>query len=394
MQALALFSVQFMLAVTWTLYTAFLPALAAQAGLPAAQVAWILLMDQAIFVVMDSLLGIAADRVADALHRVGTWILAASVVSAVAFALLAKSASPQMMLFLTVCWAATSSALRAPPMVIIARRLRESAPRFLVGCSMLGVGVASALAPLLTAWMRGQAPALPFLLASLGLLAAVLALQWVEAHAGPLPVAASATVRAGGMAMAWLLLAAVFLLAFGFQVHSSVNSAPAYLRFVKPGELVRVMPAFWIGFAMGVLLPARLPRGRFLHHGALTAAATLGALVLAGIAHAPSLTVLLAAQCAVGLLWGVVFCAAAGAAIDAGHVGREGRLTGILFALAALAACVRIAMVASGVARQPALAGLLPWLPSIAWGTAGVLLAAFVLRNMAVLAARPARGDA
>jgi hypothetical protein len=51
-------------------------------------------------------------------------------------------------------------------------------------------------------------------------------------------------------------------------------------------------------------------------------------------------------------------------------------------------------MVASGAARQPALAGLLPWLPSIAWGTAGVLLAAFVLRNMAVLAARPARGDA
>ncbi len=311
MQALALFSVQFMLAVTWTLYVAFLPALAAQAGLPAAQVAWILLMDQAIFVLMDCALGVAADRVADATRRLGAWILAATVVSAVAFVLLARSASPPMLLALTACWAATSSALRAPPMVIIARRLQASAPAFLVGCSLLGVGLASALGPLLTVWMRGQAPALPFLVASVGLVAAVIALQWAERQAGATPVTPAQTGRGGGVVMAWLMLAAVFLLALGFQIHSAMNSTPAYLKFVKPTELVRVMPAFWTGFALGVLMPAWLPRGRFPVHGALMVAAALGVPVLASIAVVSSLAGLLAAQCAAGVLWGVVFCAAA-----------------------------------------------------------------------------------
>ncbi|WER48094.1 MFS transporter [Cupriavidus sp. WKF15] len=394
MQALALFSVQFMLAVTWTLYVAFLPALAAQAGMPAAKVAWVLLMDQAIFVLMDCALGIAADRVADAMRRLGVWVLAATIVSAVAFALLAKSASPPMLLALTACWAATSSALRAPPMVIIARRLRASAPAFLVSCSLLGVGLASALAPMLTVWMRGLAPALPFLVASLGLVAAVFALQWVERHAGPRPVAAPNGGRAGGIVMVWLLLAAVFLLALGFQVHSTVNTAPAYLKFVKQADLVRVMPAFWIGFALGALVPAWLPRGRFPLQCVLVVASVLGSLVLAGIAVAPSLGWLLAAQGVAGGLWGVVFSAAASAAIDAGHVGREGKLTGLVFALAALAASLRIAMVASGTARLPALAALLPWLPAVAWGVAAVLLGLFVIRNMPLLAVGPASGDA
>ncbi len=242
MQALALFSVQFMLAVTWTLYVAFLPALAAQAGLPAAQVAWILLMDQAIFVLMDCALGVAADRVADATRRLGAWILAATVVSAVAFVLLARSASPPMLLALTACWAATSSALRAPPMVIIARRLQASAPAFLVGCSLLGVGLASALGPCSRSGCAASA-GIAFSCGKRGLVAAVIALQWAERQAGATPVTPAQTGHGGGVVMAWLMLAAVFLLALGFQIHSAMNSTPAYLKFVKPTELVRVMPA-------------------------------------------------------------------------------------------------------------------------------------------------------
>ncbi len=141
-------------------------------------------------------------------------------------------------------------------------------------------------------------------------------------------------------------------------------------------------------------MPAWLPRGRFPVHGALMVAAALGVPVLASIAVVSSLAGLLAAQCAAGVLWGVVFCAAARAALDAGHIGREGKLTGLVFALAALAASIRIAMVASGASRLPGVVAVLPWLPPVAWSVAALLLGVFVMRNMSILAGRATRGDA
>ncbi|MGT2490969.1 hypothetical protein ACU4GD_11645 [Cupriavidus basilensis] len=122
---------QFLLAVTWTLYLAFLPQLAAQAGIPREHAAWILLMDQVIFVAMDCALGIAADRVANAMRHLGGWILAMTVASCAAFVLLPHAISPVLLIGLTAVWAATSSALRAPPMVIISRSMKTSATPFL-----------------------------------------------------------------------------------------------------------------------------------------------------------------------------------------------------------------------------------------------------------------------
>ncbi|MNS89624.1 hypothetical protein D3C72_1236420 [compost metagenome] len=91
MRALVFCSVQFLLAVTWTLYVAFLPQLAAQAGIARAHVALILLMDQLIFVAMDFTVGVAADRVANAMRRLGGWMLGLSVISALAFVLLPRA---------------------------------------------------------------------------------------------------------------------------------------------------------------------------------------------------------------------------------------------------------------------------------------------------------------
>ncbi|PMY03861.1 hypothetical protein, partial [Pseudomonas sp. GW460-13] len=114
--------------------------------------------------------------------------------------------SPVLLLGLTALWAATSSALRAPPMVIIARRLPATASSFLVGCSLLGVGLAGAVAPLLTARLRDASPMLPFLAASAGLVVAVAALQWMES--GPArPDADAVPAPAAGVALkrVWLL---------------------------------------------------------------------------------------------------------------------------------------------------------------------------------------------
>jgi hypothetical protein len=389
MRALVFCSVQFLLAVTWTLYVAFLPQLAAQAGIARAHVALILLMDQVIFVAMDFTLGIAADRVANAMRRLGGWMLGLSVISALAFVLLPWVTSPSLLLGLTALWAATSSTLRAPPMVIIARRLHATASSFLVGCSLLGIGLAGAVAPLLTARLRDASPMLPFLAASAGLVIAVVALRWIEsaaarhdADAAPAPAAGVALKRV------WLLFAAVWVLALGFQIHTTVNSAPVYLRFVTAAELARVTPVFWIGFALGVLLPEASLLRRYPPYMLQLTAATLGALSLFGFTAAGSLEAILVMQCLTGGLWGILFTSTANAALDAGHVGREGMFTGLVFSVLAVAALMRIALVSSGASKTAMLASLLPWLPAVAWSVGALLLAAFLSANLTYLMAR------
>lgn len=60
---LAVAGAQLMLALSWTVYVVFLPALAAQAGLPPAAVPLLLMADQAVFLVADYASGVASDRV-------------------------------------------------------------------------------------------------------------------------------------------------------------------------------------------------------------------------------------------------------------------------------------------------------------------------------------------
>ena len=62
------------------------------------------------------------------------------------------------------------------------------------------------------------------------------------------------------------------------------------------------------------------------------------------------------------------------AAIAVGHTGREGRLTGGLFSLLALAAFVRIAILAAELNKDAELAALLAWAPVVAWGFGGLIL--------------------
>ena len=79
--------VQLLFTATWTIYVAFLPQLAAAAGIAKQWVIWILMLDQAIFIVMDLALGISADRVATAMRRVSTPMIIVTAVSALAFVL-------------------------------------------------------------------------------------------------------------------------------------------------------------------------------------------------------------------------------------------------------------------------------------------------------------------
>jgi len=67
--ALYLAIVQFFFVTTWTVYVIFLPKLLTAAGLPPSYAIWILMFDQLVFMVMDVVMGVAADRAGRVIGR-------------------------------------------------------------------------------------------------------------------------------------------------------------------------------------------------------------------------------------------------------------------------------------------------------------------------------------
>lgn len=376
-------ALQLAFALTWVIYVIYLPALAAQAGVPKHAVAWILLMDQVIFIACDWLAGVYADRVAAALGRIGPRIAVAALVSCAAFLLLpwiAPSGSAVGFVAITALWSATSSALRAPPLVLTGRHATEPEKPWLAAVYMLGLGLAAAAAPYLGARLRNVDPRIPFTIATAMVVVATLALVAAERHlrADRPPTPQAPRLPARGLPLA-AFAAAVAIFAIGFQLHFSVNSSRQYLRFAAPEQLESLMPVFWIGFNLA-MLPATLVVKRF-GGLAVMAAAGAAALLLAGcIPFAASIGMLVALQLAVGAAWGVVMMSAFTAALEVGAPGLEGRVTGMIFSMLALAAFVRIAFVSAGVPATGPLADALPTAPPLAWLAATALTAALALR--------------
>jgi hypothetical protein len=371
-------AVQFLFITCWTVYVIYLPQLAAQAGIEKKWVIWILMADQAIFTVMDFSMGVAADRVQRSLARLGRLLVIVTAVSCIAFLLLplaAPSGAPLLFLALIVLWAVTSSALRAPPLALLGKYVPKSKLPWVTTLTLLGMGIAGAVAPYLTLSLRGIDPRLPFALSSIALIVAVSGMLWAEKHLAaeipdpsPAPVVTK-PVSAGVV----LFFAAVALLGLGFQAHFALNSAPLYLRFARPDELDHLMPVFWVGFNL-LIFPACRANERFGGPVVMAAGAVTGALASVFAAVAPSLELLLALQFLAGGAWAAVLMSAMAAAIAIGHVGREGAATGGLFALLAIATFTRMALVAAQLNKDPAVSAVLVWIPGLAWLAAGLLL--------------------
>jgi MFS family permease len=369
--ALYLGVVQFFFATTWTIYVLYLPQLAAQAGIDKRWVPWILVADQAVFAVMDVITGFFIDRVRAGLARFGGWILGVVVVSCVAFVFLPFVGSTMMLLCLAV-WAVTSSALRSPPWALLGRYAATATLPWLSAIVLTGSALAAAAAPYLGLVLRGVDPKLPFLISTLTLVAAVGGLVFAERRIRDERVVEKKREEPAGQ-QAVLVFAALLFLAVGFQIHFSLNSAQQYLRFAPADELPWLMPVFWIGFNV-LMFPGAKLVDRLGAPATMALAAAIGALAALGAVLAPGKGALMAAQFLAGGAWGAASVAVYSAAIAFGRTGREGRFLGTLFAVLAIATFVRIGAVASGLAREPALSALLPWLPQTAWLLAALLL--------------------
>ncbi len=112
------------------------------------------MLDQAIFTISDFAVGVATDRVSQVLGRLGHWVAAVTLLSCAAFVglpFIAKAGiGPTPFLALVVLWAVTSSALRAPPLMLLGKYAEWPALPYLASLATLGVGIAGALGSCLT----------------------------------------------------------------------------------------------------------------------------------------------------------------------------------------------------------------------------------------------------
>jgi hypothetical protein len=392
--ALYLAVVQFLFVTCWTLYVIFLPELLQGAGLPRRYAPWILILDQLVFMVMDVLTGMAADRAGRALGRIGPLIIGLTAVSCIAFLLMphavgAGDFSAAALLTLILLWTVTSSALRAPPWVLLSRYAAAPAIPWMNALMLTGLGVGAALGPYLGVTLKNIDPRVPFAVSSAVLLFTTAGLVWVERTLARIPMPAVARPAAPSVTVAGtsLFFVGCLLLAAGFQVHFSLNSAGQYLRLAAPDRLPYLMPVFWIGFNLAMFPGAALAR----RYGTLPTIAA-AALIAAAAALAGSMTrdldALLAAQLTAGGAWGCILMACFTAALDYGRTGREGLVLGLTFAALAAAALSRIFIVAMEINKNPVLAAWLPWTPVALW-LAGAVVFAVLARRDRLPSARP-----
>lgn len=387
----AVAAAQFALAISWTVYVVFLPSLAQQAGLPPSAVLMLLMVDQAVFLVADYACGVLSDRMRALNARFGPALAAVTGLSAAAFLALpwvAPQGSPALFIAVTLVWTATSSALRAPPMNLMARHSARPQQPALLALAMLGLGVAAAVAPYLALTLKGLDPRVPFVMASAGVMLAAVLLAWAERKAAAAPAPNPATVQPPaalasapsapalrGLHWSALALAAV-LAALAFQVHGFLNSTPLYQRFAGPEQLVHLAPAFWVGFNIG-LWPASRLASRFGPWPVVAAAALAAALLALASALAPTLAWLVTAQVLAGVAWAALLAAGFDAALALGQGGRQGRTCGALSSALAFSALLRMGLVAGGTvaALRAEAAWVLQALPVVLWVLAGALLA-------------------
>ena len=328
----------------------------------------------------------ASDRAATVVGRIGYAVLAASLVSALAFMALpwlAPQGSPLLFIAVTLLWVLTTSALRAPPLTLLGRYVARPALPMTVALSTFGLGLANAAAPYIGLQLKGIAPHWPFVLSALGLAAVTLGMVAAERTlAGRASKAAAAPATADRRptgVQVGAFLAACVVGAFAFQWHQSISSSALALRWASAADLPWLLPAFWVGFNLS-LLPAGALTRRLGAPATMAIGAELAMLGTAGAAFAPGLELLLLAQLASGAGWALLLCAAFSGALALGHTGREGLMSGALSATLALAALARITIVTASPLAPGQAADLAGW-PALAFAMCAALLVGNAVRR-------------
>lgn len=338
--------VQFVFTLGWTAYALMLPNLLAKAGIAASWLPLILMVDQLIFAVMDIAFGAMADRMRDVFHRLARLLLVLTTVSALAFMALplAAGVSAALLVLVLLVWLVSASVVRAPTLVLLAKRARAAQQRGLVIWYMAGMGLAMALSPFLGLWLRSADPRWPFAISALALLMAVLVLLRVMGR--ELPAEEAEAPQPAPFNACLPLFIVLGVAGFGFQLHAFANAAPLYQLHAAKESLPWLMPLLWVGFFACLVAVGAVVK----HFGALPVAAA-GMLVVAVCSYlaasAGSLSGLIVLQMLCGAGWAMAFAGLMEQAAVAGTRGAEGRVMGSFFAVTAISSFARIAFVSN-----------------------------------------------
>ena len=341
---LALAGVQFFFTLGWTVYALMLPGLLATAGIAASWLPMLLMVDQLIFAVMDIGFGVAADRIGEGYRRLAKLLLILSTLSAVAFMLLPMAAglSSGILLSVLAVWVISTSVVRAPTLVLLAKQAKATQQRSLVIWYIAGMGLALALSPFLGLWLKGADPRLPFTVSAVTLLLAVVVLLRVSGKGVAIAKSEENPSQPASFSAYAPLLVVLGLAAFGFQIHAFVNAAPLYMAQAAKENLPWLMPLLWVGFFVTLIGVEPLVK----RLGAMPMA-TLGILLTALSSYASAAVngqnVLILLQLLAGAGWALAFAGLMEQAAVAGSRGAEGRFMGSFFAVTAICALARIA---------------------------------------------------
>src|SRR5882757_5571779 len=221
---------QLIFTLGWTTYVIYLPKLCANVGIAPAYVILILMLDQAIFTVTDTAMGIAADRIAPFVGKLGVFVGVLTAFSCAAFIALPFVAgtgpgAQAWFIGLILIWVVASSALRAPPLTLLGKHRARPAIPFLSALAMLGYGLAGAVSPYLGVVLRNRDPRLPFPISGVVLLITTLALSRVERGLvrDTLPAKPAEPAKPLGQ-IPMFFIASMVILSLGYQLHFSINS--------------------------------------------------------------------------------------------------------------------------------------------------------------------------
>jgi hypothetical protein len=382
-------TIQALFALTWALYVAFLPGLLARAGLEARLAIFFVVLDQAVFALADWASGVYADRLARLLNRIGPSLTACALVSSCALVALPWIASlgvPALLIGVTVLWTATSSALRAPVFTLLGRVGGAARPAGAVSLALLGVGVAGAVAPVLTRALAQADPRMALGVCAASLAIAALFASRLESSATGATSGATQDAPKASRAPVFFIAALIVVAGFGVQVHTVLLGA----RATKQGIAWAPWwgPAFWIGFALGLIVAALVGRTKAstapLRVGA--GGMLLGALALAGALSAASAELFGLAQLGAGAAWAVFTAVAVRAAMVHGGGKGIGAPLGLIFSALAVAALARIGLTIAGLQTGD----WVTWVPAATYVASGAVLLVFALGAQGRGTARPA----
>lgn len=381
--ALYLSVIQFFFFTTWIVYVVYLGDMLESIGIGRDKLLWFILLDQIVFVLSDTLMGFNADRVERMIGRLGPTIIGFNAISCLAFVLLPLVAATGDNLLwqilwstLLVIWLATSSALRAPPIVLLMKHAAKPQVPSLAALTLIGLALGGAVSPYLGLMLKQLSPLIPFLLTGATLFLTTIGLIRLERltkrqaapakQAEPIP-------QQYFVPILWSLLGASLLLGFGFQIHIFLNSKAQFLQFTDEAMLVWLLPIFWIGFKLLVFPGSALAR-RLGAIDIMLLALPLGVLGLSLVAKSPDLIRLIGSQLLTGGIWGILFMAGITTSISLGRGGNEGKVLGLWFSMLAVGAVVRVVLVLNDLNQKAETQLLIDWIPAVCWVIAGILL--------------------